>query len=65
MQSETKQILKELKEIKTELKVIKETMPDKDMFLTIEEEKLLQESYINQKKGELVSSKNLRKELGI
>lgn len=65
MVNETKQILKELREIKTEIKSIKESMPDKDMFLTSEEERLLEESYTHEKKGKLVSSKDLRKELGI
>jgi len=65
MTTEIKQVLNELKDIKKELKSIKETMPNKEMFLTIEEEKLLEESYANEKNGELVSSKNLRKELGI
>ena len=65
MQNETQLILKELKEIKTGLKEIKESMPDKEMFLTAEEEKLLEESYSSQKKGELVSAKELRKELAV
>ncbi len=62
---ETQLILKELKEIKDELKLIKETMPDKEMFLTHEEESLLEESRINEKRGELIHSKDLKKELGI
>ena len=63
MVTETQQILKELGEIKLEIKEIKETMPDKEMFLTAEEEKLLEESYANESKGELISSENLKKEL--
>ena len=62
---ETQLILKELKEIKDELKLIKETVPDKEMFLTHEEESLLEESRINEKRGELIHSKDLKKELGI
>ncbi|MBI4020562.1 MAG: hypothetical protein HY367_04475 [Candidatus Aenigmarchaeota archaeon] len=61
----TKQILKELREIRMDIKAIKQTMPDKDMFLTAEEERLVEESYMHQKKGELVSGRALRKELGI
>jgi len=63
MVTETQQILKELGEIKLEIKEIKETMPDKEMFLTAEEAKLLEESYANESKGELISSENLKKEL--
>ncbi len=65
MVNETQQILKELREIKSEIKTIKEDMPNKDMFLTAEEEHLLAESYENEKRGELTSSEALRKELGI
>jgi len=65
MTNESQEILKELREIRIEIQSIKENMPDKEMFLTSEEEKLLQESYENEKKGETISSKALRKELGI
>ena len=65
MANETRQILKELKEIRTDIKTIKENMPDKDMFLTAEEERLLEESYENEKKGKLISGEKLRKEIGI
>ncbi len=59
------EILKELKEIRIEIRAIKENMPERDMFLTAEEERLLEESYENEKKGELISSVELRKKLGI
>ena len=62
MTTETK-ILDELKIIKSELEFIKENMPDKEMFLTTEEKRLLEESYKNEKEGKLVSSSNLRKQL--
>ena len=65
MANETQEILKELREIRIEIKSIKENMPNRDMFLTAEEERLLEESYENEKKGELVSSIELRKKLGI
>lgn len=58
-------ILGELKAIRTELDLIKENMPDKQMFLSTEEKFLLEESYKNEKEGKLVSSKNLRKQLGL
>ncbi len=60
-----KDVMKELKIIRSELHTIRETMPDKDMFLTAEENRLLQESYQNEKEGKLLSSAELRKELGI
>ena len=62
---ETQLILRELKEIKDELKLIKETMPDKEMFLTYEEESLLEESRVHEKRGELIHANDLIKELGI
>ena len=65
MTNESQEILKELREIRIEIQSIKENMPDKEMFLTSKEEEILQESYENEKKGETISSKALRKELGI
>lgn len=65
MQTETKQILHELKSIKSKLGYIRENMANKDMFLTIEEKQLLQESYKNEKEGKLISSKELREQLRI
>ena len=44
---------------------IKKNIPNTDMFLTTEEKELLEQSYKNEKEGKLVSSKNLRKQLGI
>ena len=63
--TELKQVMIELKTIQKELADIKWTMPDKDMFLSNDEAKLLQESFLNEQKGTLISSKNLRKKLGI
>ena len=40
-------------------------MPDKEMFLTAGEKRLLKESYENEKSGRLISSKDLRKAVGI
>ena len=59
------EILSELKAIKAELDLIRENMPDKDMFLTTEEKLLLEESYKNEKEGKLISSNNLKKQLGL
>ena len=58
-------ILDKLNEIKIELDYIKKNIPNTDMFLTTEEKELLEQSYKNEKEGKLVSSKNLRKQLGI
>ncbi len=57
--------MQELKSIRTELHTIKENMPDKEMFLSAEESRLLYESYQNEKNGKIISSKELRKELGL
>lgn len=65
MVTETQQILEGINELKTEIKTLKEMIPDKEMFLTAEEEVLLEESYAHQKKGTLVSSKDLKKKLCI
>ncbi len=65
MATETKQILEEIKSIKLELNFIKENMPERSMFLNTKEIKLLEESYKNEKNGKLVSSKDLKKQLGI
>ena len=65
MNTEMKQIADDLRFIKSEIAKIKEDMPSKDMFLNAEESKLLKDSYVNEKKGKIVSSKNLRKSLGI
>ena len=40
-------------------------MHNNDTFLTIEEKQLLEESYENEKRGILVSSKDARKNLGV
>ncbi|MFA5796506.1 MAG: hypothetical protein WC916_00525 [Candidatus Woesearchaeota archaeon] len=65
MNTEIKQIADDLTFIRSEITKIKESMPNKEMFLTSEESKLLAESLLNEKSGKLVSSKNLRKSLGI
>lgn len=58
-------ILEKLEKIEKEVEEIRENMPNKDMFLTLEEDVLLKESYENEKRGNLVSSEDLKKELGI
>lgn len=58
---ENQQLLQELKEIKRDIKIIIENMPDKNMFLTAEEKRLLEESYNNEKSKKLVSGRDLRR----
>ena len=65
MINETQEILNKLRKIEIDIEYIKETMPDKEIFLTTEEKELLEESYENEKKGLLVKSKDARKKFGI
>lgn len=65
MSADKRQILSELKAIRNELSYIKVTMVDKDMLLTDEEKKLLDQSHKNEKQRKLVSSQELRKKLKI
>ena len=58
---ENQQLLQKVREIKKDIKIIMENMPDKDMFLTSEEKGLLEESYNNERNKKLVSGKSLRK----
>ena len=62
---ENRQLLQEVREMRKDIKIIIENMPDKDMFLTAEEEILLEESHNNEKNKQLISSQDLRKHLGI
>jgi hypothetical protein len=59
------EIMEELRAIREEISQMREEMPDKDMFLTAEESRLLHESHENEKCQKLVSSKDLRKKLGL
>ncbi len=65
MEVDIRPIMDELTLIKEELAEIREAIPDKDMFITAEEAKLIEESYRHEKEGKLISSKDLRKKLGI
>ena len=58
-------VFDELRTIKIEIEFIKEHMVDADTILTSEERVLVDESFKNEKNGELVTSVELRKELGI
>ena len=59
----TVEVLKELKAIRKDLRSLRNALPEKDIFLTAEEKKLLEESYANEKAGRLMSSRALRREL--
>jgi hypothetical protein len=61
METEIRQIIDDLNFIKNELNTIKNSMPDKELFLTSEESKLLEES----RHSKAISGKDLRKSLGI
>jgi len=50
--------------IRIDVEFIKENMPDKEMFLTTEEERLFEDSFLNEKNGLLVSSDALKRQLG-
>ncbi|HIH25727.1 hypothetical protein J4476_03410 [Candidatus Woesearchaeota archaeon] len=58
-------ILQELKVIKAELKIIREYMVDVDSIMTEEDYKALEESREEKRKGKLITSEQLKKELGI
>ena len=64
MATEMKQIMHELRNLREEIEYIKNNMPNKEMFLSAEEKKLLQKSYNHEKEGKLISSKDLKKKLG-
>ena len=65
MTKEINQIMDELKGIRQEIKYIKNNMPDKGMFLNAGGKKLLQDSYTREKEGKLISSRDLKKKLGL
>ena len=65
MATQSVKIMEELKSIKEELYFIKDHMVDRDMFLDAEELKLLEESFENEKRGELTSQEDLEKEFGL
>ena len=58
-------IMNELKKIRIDINFLKTNMPDKEMFLSSEEEILFSQSLENEAKGNLISSEKLKKEFGI
>ena len=65
MMKDLKPIMDELKIIRNKLEYIEEIMPDKDMFLSVEESGLLKESFEREKERKLISSKELKRKLAI
>ncbi len=65
MEIQTKDIMDELRQIRIDIEIIKDNMPDKEMFLTADEEVLFERSFENEKNDELISSEELKKELEI
>jgi hypothetical protein len=59
------EILNELKQLRMDVNILKQNTLDSDTILTDEEEEILEESYENEKNGELISSEDLKKELEI
>ncbi len=62
---EQQKIDRRLDRIEKTLKFIQENMVDVDVIITEEERRMLDESVGNEKSGKLISSKELRQELGI
>jgi hypothetical protein len=60
-----KEILIKLAKLQADVDYLRRHIKDEDIFLSEEEEKLLEESYENEKNGKLISSKKLREELKI
>ncbi|MBS3145370.1 hypothetical protein J4414_01030 [Candidatus Woesearchaeota archaeon] len=65
MATETKQILEELKIIKTDLDFIKKHMFDPDTIMTLEEGERFEQSMEELKEGKTTSLSELKKELGL
>ena len=63
MDNEMNDILKELKEIKVDIKFIKSNMVDRDEILTKEEEVRLEKGLIELKEGKTTSLEKFEKEL--
>ena len=61
MAGENKQIIDELRNLRIDVKFIKEHMVDVDTILTSEEKQLLDESIENEKAGKLISLEELER----
>ena len=65
MSSGFKELKNELILIKKELRFIRSSLPDPDIYLTTEEKKLVEQSYHNERDGKLISGTQLKKRLGL
>ena len=63
MEPTTRDLMNELKQIRVDINIIKDNVNEVDSQLSEEEERLLEESYENEERGELLSSEDLKKEL--
>ena len=63
--NEIKEVLFRLAKLQADIDYVKSHIKDEDIFLTEEEEQLLEKSYGNEKDGKLISSKKMREELRI
>ncbi len=65
MTTESKQILEELKSIKSDLEYLKEHFVDSDSVMTEEDYESLLEYRKEKKSNKLISHESLKKELGL
>ena len=65
METEMRQVMKKLEDIKAELNYIKEHMVDVDMVLTDDDRKALREAEEDLREGKTISHEKLKKELGL
>lgn len=65
MANETQEILTRLQKIEQALRRIQRCMPDRDMFLSSEEKQLVEESFERETHGQLLSSAEARRQLGL
>lgn len=63
MEGDVHQLFKEIRTIREEIVYIRRHMPDREMFLTAEEKRLLEESFANERQGTMLSGAALRKKL--
>jgi len=64
MTTEMQEIRIALLGIRNEIRQLRASLSDKDMFLTAEESDLLDQSYVNETDGNVLSSVELRQSLG-
>lgn len=65
MDATIKEVIEELKHIRKDVTLIKKAVVDTESYLTPSEVKLLKDSLEDEEKGRLLTSKELRKKLGL